>query len=133
MRTLGATTQAQSISFPRNRCTAPPRLFAFVSGRVPLCWGAHEPEFRNSTRRVVRRALLLHVVPNEVMGRVGGFYQVLDRVLRTVLVMAMAVIDTHGPPASYMVLTAVLLVALFGVLQSRNSVRASVSIVPAIA
>lgn len=79
--------------------------------------------FGNAGCRVARSALLLHVVPNEFMGRVGGFYQVLDRVLRTVLVLAMGIIDAHGPPAGYMVLTAVLLVALFGVLQSRSAVR----------
>jgi hypothetical protein len=67
------------------------------------------------------------------MGRVGGFYQVLDRLLRTVLVMAMAVVDTHGPPAGYMILTLVLMVALFGVVLSRNSVRVSAATVPAAA
>lgn len=79
--------------------------------------------FGNAGCRVARSALLLHLVPNEVMGRVGGFYQVLDRVLRTLLVMAMAVIDVHGPPAGYLVLTGVFLVAFVGVLQSRRSVR----------
>ncbi len=79
--------------------------------------------FGNAGCRVARSSLLLHLVPNEVMGRVGGFYQVLDRVLRTVLVMAMAVIDTHGPPAGYVVLTGVLLVALVGVWLTRDAVR----------
>jgi MFS family permease len=85
--------------------------------------------FGNAGCRVARSALLLHLVPNDVMGRVGGFYQVLDRILRTVLVMAMAVIDTHGPPAGYMVLTLVLLAALVGVLQSRDSVRMPAAVV----
>ncbi len=79
----------------------------------------------NAGCRVARSALLLHLVPNEVMGRVGGFYHVLDRVLRTLLVMAMVVIDTHGAPAGYMVLALVLAIALGGVWQSRDSVRVS--------
>lgn len=79
--------------------------------------------FGNAGCRVARAALLLHLVPNDVMGRIGGFYQVLDRVLRTVLVMAMVVIDAHGPPAGYMVLTGVFLLAFVGVLQSRAAVR----------
>jgi MFS family permease len=81
--------------------------------------------FGNAGGRVARSALLLHLVPMEVMGRVGVFYQVLDRVVRTLLVMSMAIIDTQGPPAGYLILTIVVLVAFFGVLQSRDSVRVS--------
>ena len=77
--------------------------------------------FGNAGCRVARSALLLHTVPNEFMGRVGGFYNVLDRVLRTVLVACMVIIDTHGPPAGYAVLTLVLLLALFGVLRTRSA------------
>jgi MFS family permease len=79
--------------------------------------------FGNAGSRVARSALLLHLVPNEVMGRVGGFYQVLDRILRTTLVLAMAIIDTQGPPAGFMLLTAVFLLAFAGVLQTRAAVR----------
>ena len=89
--------------------------------------------FGNAGCRVARSALLLHLVPNEVMGRVGGFYQVLDRVLRTALVGAMAIIDVYGPPAGYMVLTGVFLLAFYGVLQSRGSVREHTSTVAAAA
>ena len=79
--------------------------------------------FGNAGCRVARSALLLERVPNEMMGRVSGFYQILDRVLRTGLVMSMVIIDTHGPPAGYMLLTAVLLLAFFGVMQTRGAVR----------
>lgn len=81
--------------------------------------------FGNAGCRVARSALLLHLVPNEVMGRVGGFYHVLDRVLRTVLVMAMSIIELWGPPAGFMVLAVVLLVALAGVWQSRTALPAA--------
>ena len=70
---------------------------------------------------------MLNLIPNEVMGRVGGFYNVLDRVLRTLLVLAMGVIEISGPPAGFAILLAVLVIALIGVLQSRSSLRAFVS------
>ena len=77
--------------------------------------------FGNAGSRVARSALLLRLVPNEVMGRVSSFYTILDRLLRSALVMAMAVIDTHGPPAGYALLTVVFVVALFGVVQTRHA------------
>jgi MFS family permease len=76
--------------------------------------------FGNAGSRVARSALLLHLVPNEVMGRVGGFYNVFDRVLRTVLVMSMGIIDWYGPPAGFGVLAVVLLLSLAGVMYSRR-------------
>lgn len=79
--------------------------------------------FGNAGCRVARNALMLHIVPNAVMGRVGGFYNVLDRVLRTLFVMAMAIIDLYGPPAGFAVLLALLLLALFGVAQTRGTLR----------
>jgi MFS family permease len=120
--------------------TIPATMLVFLGGllllivlRFPLAFlvAGALLGFGNAGCRVARSALLLHLVPNEVMGRVGGFYQVLDRVLRTLLVMAMGIIDVHGPPAGYVVLTAVLLAALFGVLQSRGAVRVSAAAVPA--
>ena len=79
--------------------------------------------FGNAGCRVARSALLLHVVPNEVMGRVGGFYQVFDRILRTALVMSLGIIDTQGPPAGFLLLTVVFLLAFAGVLRTRDTVR----------
>jgi MFS-type transporter involved in bile tolerance (Atg22 family) len=77
--------------------------------------------FGNAGCRVARNALLLHLVPNEVMGRVGGFYHVLDRVLRTVLVLAVGIISVYGPPAGFTLLAIMLVFALFGVWQSRTA------------
>ncbi len=88
--------------------------------------------FGNAGCRVARNALLLHLVPNEVMGRVGGFYHVLDRVLRTILVLAMGIITVYGPPAGFMVLAVVLLIALAGVWQSRAALP-GVATAPAVA
>lgn len=83
--------------------------------------------FGNAGCRVARSSLLMHLVPNHMMGRVGGFYQVLDRVLRTLLVMAMVVIDTRGPVAGYLILTAVVVLALAGALRGRAAVRAAMA------
>lgn len=83
--------------------------------------------FGNAGCRVARSALMLHVVPNQVMGRVGGFYNVLDRVLRTVFVLAMSIIDIYGPPAGFIVLIALLVAALYGVMQTRETLRAFVT------
>jgi MFS family permease len=80
--------------------------------------------FGNAGCRVARSALLLNIVPNEMMGRVGGFYNVFDRVLRTFLVFAMGVIELSGPPAGFVLLLGVLLLALVGVFQSRAALRA---------
>lgn len=68
--------------------------------------------FGNAGNRVARSSLLMHLVPNEVMGRVGGFYHVLDRILRTLLVLSLGVIDQHGPPAGFLLLGTFLAAAL---------------------
>jgi len=81
--------------------------------------------FGNAGCRVARNTLMLHVVPNEVMGRVSIFYSVLDRLLRTLLVSAMVVVDIYGPPSGFLILFAVVALALAGVLASRRSVHES--------
>jgi MFS-type transporter involved in bile tolerance (Atg22 family) len=68
--------------------------------------------FGNAGNRVARSSLLMHLVPNEVMGRVGGFYHVLDRILRTLLVLSLGIIDQHGPPAGFLLLGTFLAAAL---------------------
>lgn len=80
--------------------------------------------FGNAGCRVARSALMLHVIPNAVMGRVGGFYQVLDRILRTLFVLAMGIVDLYGPPAGFAVLGALVLLALVGVRQTRVALPA---------
>jgi hypothetical protein len=112
--------------------TIPGTMLVFLAGllaviflRMPsayLCAGLLLG-FGNAGCRVARSALLLHTVPNDVMGRVGGFYNVLDRVLRTLLVMAMQIIDFYGPTSGFVVLAVVLLLSLYGVMQSRAAVR----------
>jgi MFS family permease len=112
--------------------TIPVTMFIFLAGLVLLVafrfpaaylFAGLLLGFGNAGCRVARSALLMHRVPNEVMGRVGGFYQMLDRVLRTALVMSMAIIDRAGPPAGYMILIAVVAVAIFGVMQTRSVLR----------
>jgi len=98
-------------------------LLAAVDLPLPyLCAGALLG-FGNAGCRVARSALLLHLVPTTVMGRVGGFFQVLDRVLRTALVLAMEIIDAHGPPVGFALLAVLLLLALAGELRTRAAAR----------
>ena len=87
--------------------------------------------FGNAGCRVARSALMLHIIPNQVMGRIGGFYNVLDRVLRTVFVLAMGIIDLYGPPAGFIVLGIILIVALAGVLQTRVVLQSTEAAIPA--
>ncbi len=112
--------------------TIPATMLVFLGGLllllvvpVPLVYLAAGVliGFGNAGCRVARSALMLHLIPNEVMGRVGGFYNVLDRILRTLLVLAMGVIEFSGPPAGFAVLLAVLVLALVGVMLSRDVLR----------
>jgi MFS family permease len=115
--------------------TVPVTMLVFLAGLLLLA-AVHLPlpylcagallGFGNAGCRVARSALLLHLVPNAVMGRVGGFYQVLDRVLRTALVLAMGIIDAHGPPVGFALLAAVLLLALAGALRTRAAARPAI-------
>ena len=114
--------------------TIPVTIFIFLLGLLALIT-LHHPllflaaavllGFGNAGSRVARSSLMLEIVPNEMMGRVGVFYHVLDRLLRTLLVSAMAVTDLYGPPAGYLLLFALVLLAWIGVLQTRSAVHAS--------
>jgi MFS family permease len=109
--------------------TIPGTMVAFLAGlvvlvvfRSPLAYLAAAAlcGFGNAGCRVARSALMMNLVPNSVMGRVGVFYNLLDRVLRTVLVSAMAITDVYGAPAGYGLLTGVMVLAIAGVLATRN-------------
>jgi MFS family permease len=81
--------------------------------------------FGNAGSRVARNTLMLHAVPNAMMGRIGIFYAVFDRFWRTVLVGAMVIIDTRGPPVGFMLLAVITALALAGAYASRNAARQS--------
>jgi MFS-type transporter involved in bile tolerance (Atg22 family) len=84
--------------------------------------------FGNAGSRVARNALLLHVVPNRVMGRVGMFFNAADRLLRTVLTFICTFIVAHGTAAhGYALLVLVLLVAFAGMLATRGAARAALA------
>lgn len=79
--------------------------------------------FGNAGTRVARTALLMCVVPTGVMGRLGMFFGVYDRVLRTVLTFVMTLIVARGSPTlGFAVLLVVLLIAFSGAFLSRRSV-----------
>ena len=81
--------------------------------------------FGNAGCRVARSALILHLVPNEVMGRITVFYSVLDRVLRTLLVSSMAVVDIWGPRAGFAILLVLMAASLAGALLTRRAIPPS--------
>jgi MFS family permease len=112
--------------------TIPATMLAFLAGTIVIILVPHPGiylvaatllGFGNAGCRVARSALMLNLVPNEVMGRVGVFYNVLDRLLRTLLVSAMVIIDLYGVSAGFSVLLVILIIALAGVLQSRDIAR----------
>jgi MFS family permease len=86
--------------------------------------------FGNAGCRVARSALVLNLVPNEVMGRVTVFYNLFDRMMRTGLVAALSIIDISGPPAGFLILLIVVLIAYLGVLRSRHSIKISAETLP---
>ncbi len=88
--------------------------------------------FGNAGCRVARGALILHLVPNEVMGRVTVFYNVFDRSMRTFLVFVLGVIGhqvaaRHSPPLGFLFILLVVLIAFAGMLRTRSSIRVQVA------
>ena len=78
----------------------------------------------NAGSRVARNALVLQLVPNAVMGRVGMFFSAADRLLRTVLTFACTLIIAHASAAlAFALLLLVLLAAFAGTLATRAVVR----------
>lgn len=78
----------------------------------------------NAGSRVARNALMLHVVPNRVMGRIGIFFSAADRLLRTVLTSLCTFIVMRGSAAhGFTALWLVLCAALLGTLATRSAVR----------
>lgn len=109
--------------------TIPGTMIAFLAGlvvlvifRSPFTYlvSAGLCGFGNAGCRVARSALMMNLVSNSVMGRVGVFYNLLDRVLRTILVSMMAITDHYGAPAGYGLLTGIIVLAIAGVLATRN-------------
>lgn len=112
--------------------TVPGTMLVFASGligvivlRIPAAFLVFSVllGFGNAGCRVARNALMLHLVPNDMMGRVGVFYSVFDRLLRTLLVSAMFVITFGGPPLGFAILLVLHLAALAGVIHSRAALR----------
>jgi MFS family permease len=78
----------------------------------------------NAGCRVARSAVMLHLVPNHVMGRVGVFFSAADRLLRTVLTFACTALLAHGGARTgFGLLWVVLLAAFAGALATRQAVR----------
>ncbi len=78
--------------------------------------------FGNAGCRVARSALILNLVPNEVMGRITVFYSVLDRLARTLVVGSMAVVDVWGARSGFAILVALMTASLAGALFTRRAI-----------
>lgn len=80
----------------------------------------------NAGCRVARTAVMLQVVPNAMMGRIGMFFGAADRLLRTILISLSTLIVVHySPTMAFGVLWLVLIAALIGALATRASLRSS--------
>jgi len=87
--------------------------------------------FGNAGTRVARSTLLFCTVPNPVMGRVGMFFGVFDRMVRTVLTFLMTLIVARsGATLGFAILFCVLLIAFGGAVASRRSVG-KIAVLPA--
>ncbi len=111
--------------------TIPTTMIIFLIGLAIIVFAHHAVAyltagvllgFGNAGCRVARSSLMLETIPNQVMGRVGIFYAVLDRALRTLLVSGMVVVDVYGPPAGFGILLSLLAIALFAVFRTLGSV-----------
>ena len=78
----------------------------------------------NAGCRVARTAVMLHAVPNAVIGRVGMFFSAADRLLRTVLIsLSTLIVAHHSPTLAFAVLWLVLFAALAGAFLTRATPR----------
>jgi hypothetical protein len=118
------------LSRAKASATIPGTMIAYCLGLAALAFIPHAGlymaanlvlGFGNAGVRVARSALMLHEIPQGVMGRVGVFYNVFDRLLRTLLVGAMAIVDVWGPPSGFFLLLTITLLALAGAILSRGA------------
>ncbi len=80
--------------------------------------------FGNAGSRVARNTLILKIIPNRIMGRVGIFFGFADRLLRTALTSACTVIVARtNATLGYGLLWFVLAAAFVGMFLTRKSVR----------
>ncbi len=79
--------------------------------------------FGNAGTRVARNTLLFLAVPNTVMGRIGMFFSLYDRLLRTIVTFALTLVVTRSSAqVGFAVLLVVVIAAFAGTLASRRVV-----------
>jgi MFS family permease len=80
--------------------------------------------FGNAGIRVARSALMLHLIDNRVMGRVGSFFHAYDRVLRTLLTsLAIALVAGAGVRAAYGLLLVLVMATGWLAQSTRDSIQ----------
>ncbi len=112
----------RAILWANGLCLIAVSLFTFASNQGTYYFALLLFGYGNAGTRVGRHTLLFVTVPNAVMGRVGMFFNVYDRVLRTALTFAMTLlVPRTTATAGYAVLLACLVLAFAGALRSRRS------------
>jgi MFS family permease len=113
------------------RWTVPFTITLFAAGLALLVGTAPVPVyllsalllgFGNAGSRVARSAAILHLVDNRVMGRVGSFFHAYDRVMRTLLTMAVIpIVAAAGARPAFALLLVLVLLSLVAVLRTRSA------------
>ncbi len=114
----------RAITFTMATCLVALALLVFFPTPAAYCLALGLFGLGNAGSRVARNAVMLHVVPNAVMGRVGMFFSAADRLLRTILTSLATLLVAHGNPTlGFVLFWFVLLAAFLGALATRASVR----------
>lgn len=78
--------------------------------------------YGNAGIRVARGAVMLHLIDNKVMGRVGSFFHAFDRVLRTIMTsVVIVIVASGGARPAFALLLILVLAGLAAVLRTRSA------------
>jgi len=93
-----------------------PAVGLYLALNALLGWG-------NAGSRVARSTIILTVVPNALIGRVNVLFNLLERLLRTfILIYLTSRVELHGAPYGFGLVALLTGMAWFGVLFSRKAV-----------
>jgi MFS family permease len=96
-----------------------PAVGLYLALNALLGWG-------NAGSRVARSTIILMVVPNALIGRVNVLFNLLERLLRTfILIYLTSRVEVHGAPFGFGLIAVLTGLAWIGVVLSRKSVPAN--------
>lgn len=91
-----------------------PIVAVFLTLTILQGWG-------NAGTRVVRRIVMLELVPNHLMGRVNAFFETTGLLIRIVLIASFTtVIDIVGATVAWFILGIFMIAAVIGLVKSRS-------------